>query len=531
MNDRGPLPDRLKQLIDDYLAGQLDESGVAELDRMMRLHAVARGYFVRYARMHTDLHLEMRARAAGDSALSKIERLTPPVPAVPPPAAARPPALGRFLARWFGAVAALLLITAGLAWILRGPGRENEDGAGPAVAWLVNAQNCTWADDVAPAGNLGRGTVLKVERGLAEIRFRCGARVVLEGPARLELLSEKSACLLRGKLTARVPGAATGFEVLSPQGKVIDLGTEFGVAVSDHGATDVYVFEGMVQARSAHSGSVNVTQHQSARIADGKVVVHEGGTGQFVRAIVPPPVIRPRTLRLTFDREADDGIRDAAGRPTGLTHRLPNTGETLPVRDPNLRLDPDRGLLELTTTKTDINNQSNLRVGEYLGVRLADLGFTGTEDFEVRVTVPNIPALENYGQFGLYAGTDSALNIRGGLINSKWKETGRNAQFLVNNHAGRDADLYRVGLLSPGTDLRLTLRRAAGKYALAVENLTDGSTSTLTIRHPRFLDNRSDLYVGLFGANAQSNVPKTLLIRELQVTVWTIASSPVAAAP
>src|SRR5262249_27314418 len=125
--------------------------------------------------------------------------------------------------------------------LLPSPG---EDVSEAAVAWLVNAQNCKWVDDVEPAGDMQAGKALKIERGLAEIRFRCGARVVLEGPATLELLSARGARLVRGKLTARVPGAATGFEIVSPQGKVIDLGTEFGVAVSDHGTTDVYVFQG-----------------------------------------------------------------------------------------------------------------------------------------------------------------------------------------------------------------------------------------------------------------------------------------------
>jgi hypothetical protein len=381
---------------------------------------------------------------------------------------------------------------------------------------------------------MGPGTTLKVERGLAEIRFRCGARVVLEGPARLELLSEKSARLLRGKLTARVSGPAAGFEVLSPQGKVIDLGTEFGVAVSEQGATDVFVFEGKVTALSTTAGDpVNVTQNQAARIADGKVVVHqaEPGADQFVRAIVPPPVIRPRGVRLTFDEPGAGGMLDKEGRGTGLTHRLPGTGSRIPERDPNLRLDKAGGLLELTTTNTDINKTYRLWVGEYLGVRLADLGFTGAEDFEVRVTVPNVPALENYGQFGLYAGTDCKHNIRGGLINLKWKESGRNTQFLVNNRGGDDGDLYRVGLLSPGDDLRLTLKRAAGKYSLTVENLTDGSTSSLTIRHPEFLDQQQDLYVGLFGANAQSENRKTIVFRDFQATVWTVSAPPPAASP
>jgi hypothetical protein len=535
MSESGPVSERLRDLIDEYLASRLDGDGISRLEKQLSASAEARQYFVRYTRLHTDLHVEMRALAAGTNALNRIERLAKAGPAEDVPATGRPAKtrfLGLFLRRWAGAVAALVLIVLGVLWAYRGKQSSTEGMASPAVAWLINAQNCSWSNDVEPAGDMGPGTVLQIESGLAEIRFRCGARVVLQGPARLELLSGKSAQLVRGKLTAR---AAFGFEILSPQGKVIDLGTEFGVAVSDKGATDVYVFDGEVEAFSSHAGggngnAVNVRKHESARIADGRVVKGVGA-GQFVRAIVPPPVIHPRTLRLKFNREAVGGIRDAAGRATGLTHRLPNTGDQLKHHDRNLRLDPGRGLLELTTTRTDINNQSSLAEGEYLGMRLADLGFTGTEDFEVRVTLPNVPALENYGQFGLYAGTDSALNIRGGLINSKWNEPGRNTQFLVNNNGGRDSDLYHVGLLSPGADLRLTLRRAAGNYSLTVENHTDGSSSTLKIRHPLFLEDRADLYVGLFGANAQSNVPKTLLIRDFQVTVWTVAAPAAAAAP
>src|SRR5581483_6426258 len=109
------------------------------------------------------------------------------------------------------------------------------------------------------------------------------------------------------------------------------------------------------------------------------------------------------------------GIRDAAGLPSGLTHRLPRTGARLPERDPNLRLDTARGRLELTTTKSDINTQYKLDQGEYLGVRLSDLGFTGKEDFAIAVTIPDIPALEFVGQFGLYTGSSSKKNIRGGV--------------------------------------------------------------------------------------------------------------------
>jgi ferric-dicitrate binding protein FerR (iron transport regulator) len=516
------IPEPLKDLIDGYLSGLLDEAKLRELDELLRADADARRYFVRYARLHTDLHLEARSRQASERALDRIDQL----------ARAEAGAPRRSLLRaWFTPkvllAAACLLIGVGLTWGVwkRLAGRK-PSGRDLAIAWLVNAQNCRWAEE-EPTGDMQAGKVLKLERGLAEIRFQCGSRVVLEGPASLELLSGKSARLRNGKLTARVPGPTTGFEIVSPQGKVIDLGTEFGISVSDTGATEVYVFEGKVEAHPISDGKANgalsLIQNEAARITEGKVVREPALRADFVRAIVPPPVIQPRTLRLTFDRPAGEGVRDVNGRGTGLTHRLPGTGGQLPEHDPNLRLDPDKAQLELTTTRSDINNKGfRLWQGEYLGMRLSDLGFTGKEDFAVTAVIPNIPALENYGQFGLYAGTKSDRNIRGGLI--KWgdRDPGWNTQFLVNNNGGIDTDLYKVGLLSPGTDLRLTLRRTGGKYSLAVENLTGEGASTLTILHPEFLDDEPDLSVGLFGANPFTNVQKTLTIKEFSVTVWTV---------
>jgi hypothetical protein len=46
------------------------------------------------------------------------------------------------------------------------------------------------------------GKDLHLIRGLAEIEFDCGARVILQGPAGLRLLSGRSARLLKGTLTA-----------------------------------------------------------------------------------------------------------------------------------------------------------------------------------------------------------------------------------------------------------------------------------------------------------------------------------------
>ncbi|HJZ53392.1 MAG TPA: FecR domain-containing protein [Gemmataceae bacterium] len=512
------MSEPLESQIEDYLSGQIDEPRLRDLETRLRDDPEARRVFVRYARLHTDLHFELRAREASERVLGAIARdpdtdLAPPI--TPPPAPPARSARRRVLA--LAAVAAGLLGAVVLGWWATRPK--------PEVAWLVNAQDCTWAGGEPPT-ELRPGKVLTIDRGLAEFRFECGARVILEGPARLEVLSGSGARLHSGKLAARAPAGASGFEVLSPHGKVVDFGTEFGVAVSDAGVTDVRVFEGRVEVFPAGGGptaAVSLTGDQSARIAAGTVtILPEPAPAHFVRALV----LVPRTLRLAFDRPAEGGIQDVDGLLTGLTHRLPGTGSKLPGRDPNLRFDIARGQLELTTTDSDLNTQYQLERGEYLGLRLSDVGFTGSENFEVSATFPAIPALDGIGQLGLYAGSRSDRVIRGGVLIRRF-EVGQYTQFLVNNPDGNDTGFRSMGVLANGTDLRVTLRRVNGKFSLTVEKLTDGFVSTLTpIRHPHFLDGERDLYVGLFAANTQSPNSRTLVVKELQVTVWTVNPGP-----
>jgi hypothetical protein len=288
---------------------------------------------------------------------------------------------------------------------------------------------------------------------------------------------------------------------------------------------------------------LGLRQVQGARLeAGGAAVRRDAPAGEaeaFVRDIVPPPVIEPRTAGLNFGKAYDGTVADAGGFGTGLTHRLPGTGGALAGNDPNLVVNSEAGRLELTTTDSDINGQAQLPTGEYLGIRLADLGFTGDEDFEVQVFLPNVPALQNVGQFGLYAGARSDKVIRGGLISRGNKSgdgkpvragappdargEGSYTVFMTNNDGGLDRDSHALGLFSMGDDLRVRLKRTNGKYALTVENATTGSATSLAVRHPAFLDAENDLYVGLFGANTQSEVRRTLFVKEFTATVWTTA--------
>jgi hypothetical protein len=94
---------------------------------------------------------------------------------------------------------------------------------------------------------------LIISRGLVRLDFSNGARVTIEGPARAEVLDGKRMVLHRGVMTATIPESAVGFVVDTPSAHVVDLGTSFGVSVSDSGLTDVCVFDGEVEVSSPAS--------------------------------------------------------------------------------------------------------------------------------------------------------------------------------------------------------------------------------------------------------------------------------------
>ena len=58
---------------------------------------------------------------------------------------------------------------------------------------------------------------------------------------------EKRLVLHQGVVAATIPESVVGFEVDTPLVHVADLGTSFGVSVSEAGLTDVSVFDGEVE--------------------------------------------------------------------------------------------------------------------------------------------------------------------------------------------------------------------------------------------------------------------------------------------
>lgn len=206
------------------------------------------------------LRVELHSRLASEPDLFAGVAV-PPVASVARdvlPAGPVPGRRGSFVPRpggrpghWQLALAAglALLLAGGLLWHFAA---RQRDATHRAVAMLNRAVNARWhPDDRIPrlGAPLEPGR-LRLRSGLAQIVFYNGARVVIEGPAELQLVSSSEAVCPAGKLTAEVPPQARGFRVTSPQMEVTDLGTSFGLNVGAERA-ELHVFAGAVEFRLA----------------------------------------------------------------------------------------------------------------------------------------------------------------------------------------------------------------------------------------------------------------------------------------
>ena len=119
------------------------------------------------------------------------------------------------------------------------------------VATLQRSIACLWRDapaDMLEGSRLMPGELL-LERGTAEIHFDSGAALTVEGPARLEIISQFAAQLWKGKAVFR--GDSYGvFELRTPQASLLDIGTEYAVKVGP-GGEEVHVFDGEVHRLGA----------------------------------------------------------------------------------------------------------------------------------------------------------------------------------------------------------------------------------------------------------------------------------------
>jgi len=172
------------------------------------------------------------------------------------------------------------------------------------VASIHDSIDARWSDpslSTTPGTQLFTLGNLVLTRGVVDIAFEGGAKMVVEAPATLELLSPDSARLEWGRLVGSVPRSEVQLTIETPNASVTDLGTEFGVEVDRQQVTHLHVFEGRVSAatidaegKTAQQQTVLVDEAVYLRPKTGVIEPAPVDTAsQFARRI-PVPISLPR---------------------------------------------------------------------------------------------------------------------------------------------------------------------------------------------------------------------------------------------
>ncbi|MDA0350536.1 MAG: hypothetical protein O3C20_24425, partial [Verrucomicrobia bacterium] len=208
---------RHQELVDGYCSGILTDAEFVELENALRENPELQETLLEYRALESAL----RVSAAAETAQQIPKR-----------------AIG-FFGQWrtqvyaVAATIALLLSGATIVWLsspeldpLENP--QYDDG----VAVLTRALGAVWegGKQPEPGDSIPPGH-WKLSSGSAELEFYNGASVILQGPADLEIVSADGGILHAGKLRAQVPEHAHGFTITSPDVKLVDLGTAFGMDV------------------------------------------------------------------------------------------------------------------------------------------------------------------------------------------------------------------------------------------------------------------------------------------------------------
>lgn len=153
------------------------------------------------------------------------------------------------------------------------------------VATITGLNAARWTATTSGARLLSRcavGDRLLLQDGTAELTFDAGVQVTVFGPADFEITSPTSIRCLRGRVTTLVDKRGRGFSIETPRAKVVDLGTQFGLSISDEGETEVVVFQGTVDL--SYSPQAATGDAGTRRMQQGEALLLKN-SGEFERVV------------------------------------------------------------------------------------------------------------------------------------------------------------------------------------------------------------------------------------------------------
>ena len=348
--------------IEAYIAGELDDKGCEQIERILRNDRELRESYLSQLRLHIALETIMgneaenrkcdfdegvmarlRSEGAGGQSFAKsvlteiVEEREGIIPL-------RWPDLVK--AGIISAAASIALMFFLQSIMFGNAGRNNRLGSGiltPGfVARVEVSENLKWSaetdEKVREDGWLAPG-LIGIESGQAKIAFNSGATATIEGPATLSIESNNRLFLQEGTLTADVPKPATGFTVNTPRMNAVDIGTQFCVSVEPNGDSELHVIEGEVEASRARGNSITTLVREGIALrADGRnrselaTIPYRGES--FLLTLGQTATPSP-SLEYTFDGGNGNIIEDS-GKDNAFDVPLIGSGEmkTSPRRAP-----------------------------------------------------------------------------------------------------------------------------------------------------------------------------------------------------
>jgi len=275
-----------------------------ELDRILCAHAEARRLYRDYLAVDDRL-------ASGEMLFGEIEH-------------AHEPAGPRFIAwRLWAAAAALMLVGFFLSEMFHPAPGTRSPSAPPAMATVKSIMQVTWPEgqSALEPGAALQDEWIRLAKGVLQLEFQTGAQVSLEGPAALRVVNGGECFVEQGQLVVLAPAEIGSFKVSTQSSELIDLGTEFAVAVSSSGEMVVHVLDGEVEIgiKGADAQVVSrerLVEQQAARLDPGGQDLtrtdYDGPAFEHLRA---DTLWRERPLRIQFDCGAQAGMYEGSNAP------------------------------------------------------------------------------------------------------------------------------------------------------------------------------------------------------------------------
>lgn len=272
-----------EELIHRYLLGEASQAEVEQLDGLLAEDPALRRKFVEEVGVDTGLR---------EIALERLTESATPTQKIISP-------IFRPLA-FVAAAAAVLMFSVIVGSIISRP---------DVIATLISAEDAAWESSLptAPGSELTAG-YLKLTAGIAIIRFRSGAEVTIEAPAKLVLKTPMRGLLVSGAAVVDVPEPAIGFILETPDGYAVDHGTKFAVRVGDpkkKKQSKFEVLEGEITVHLPSTGEqVRLTDKQGASVSAAGIDRFEGPLPEVA------PAKKPGMVRVYTKRRAASIIRN-----------------------------------------------------------------------------------------------------------------------------------------------------------------------------------------------------------------------------